>query len=123
MVNEDDIRWLIMALLTRLVLIVLCVFSSMTWADSQMVEGLLVNSLEQREDDEEAPFDIHSSNKIHNCGGKPSNVYRVYSEYDTVAQRRFLLALEALKSGMPLTIRSTDCEGRVLRVNSLRLER
>jgi len=90
---------------------------------SEQVTGLVVSSLEQREDDEEAPFDIHSSNKIHNCGGKPSNVYRVYSEFDTVAQRRFMLALEALKSRMTLSVWTDGCDGRVLRVNSLRLDK
>lgn len=90
---------------------------------SEQVTGLIVSSLEQREDDEEAPFDIHSSNKIHNCGGKPSNVYRVYSEFDAVAQRRFMLALEALKSRMTLSVWTDGCDGRVLRVNSLRLDK
>ena len=106
-------------------MIILCayIFMANTWGDERAVEGLSVSSLEQRVDDEEAPFDIHSANKVHNCGGKPSNVYRVYSEYDAVAQRRFLLALEALKSGMSLTVLTSGCEGRVLKVHSLRLSR
>jgi hypothetical protein len=106
-------------------MIILCVCAFMTNArgNERAVEGLSVSGLEQRVDDEEAPFDIHSANKIHNCGGKPSNVYRVYSEYDTVAQRRFLMALEALKSGLSLTVITSDCEGRVLKVDTLRLSR
>jgi len=92
-------------------------------ADEQIVNDLIVSSVEQRVDDEEAPFDIHSSNKIHNCGGKPSNVYRVYSEYDTVAMRRFQLALEALKTRLKLSVITDGCEGRILKVKSLRLDR
>jgi len=92
-------------------------------ADEQIVNDLIVSSVEQRVDDEEAPFDIHSSNKIHNCGGKPSNVYRVYSEYDTVAMRRFKLALEALKTRLKLSVITDGCEGRILKVKSLRLDR
>lgn len=92
-------------------------------ADDQNVSGLIVSSLEQRVDDEEAPFDFHSKNKVHSCGGKPSNVYRVYSEYDTVALRRFNLVLEALKTGLTLSIITGDCEGRVLNVKTLRLDR
>jgi len=94
-----------------------------TYADDQVVSGLIVNHLEQKVDDEEAPFDIYSSNKIHKCGGKPSNVYRVYSEYDAVAQRRFQLALEALKTRLKLTLITNGCEGRVLRIRSVRLDR
>ena len=103
--------------------LLMCTISATSWASDQFVEGLMVKGLEQREDDEEAPFDIHSSNKIHNCGGKPSNVYRVYSEYDVVAQRRFLLALEALRLRFKLSIMTDGCEGRVLKVKSLRLHR
>jgi hypothetical protein len=112
-------------MLLRLVIftICLCAFSAITRASDNIVTGLIVSGLEQKVDDEEAPFDIHSSNKIHNCGGKPSNVYRIYSEYDAVAQRRFLLALEAYKSGMPLTVYTDGCEGRVLKIHSLRLTR
>ena len=112
-----------MSLRVCIFILLMCTISAMSWASDQVVEGLIVNGLEQREDDEEAPFDIHSSNKIHNCGGKPSNVYRVYSEYDAVAQRRFLLALEAFKSRLPLAVITNGCEGRVLRVNTVRLSR
>ena len=103
--------------------LLMCSISATSFASDQIVEGLIVKGLEQREDDEEAPFDIHSSNKIHNCGGKPSNVYRVYSEYDAVAQRRFLLALEAFKGRLPLAVVTNGCEGRVLRVHTIRLSR
>ncbi len=103
--------------------LVLMASPSISIAGEQLVQGLKVSSLEQRVDDEEAPFDIHSSNKIHNCGGKPSNVYRVYSEYDTVAQRRFLLSLEALKHQLSLAVITDECEGRVLRVHGVRLDR
>lgn len=101
----------------------LCSFSAITRAADNIVVGLSVSGLEQRVDDEEAPFDIHSSNKIHNCGGKPSNVYRVYSEYEAVAQRRFLLALEAFKSRMTLSVYTDGCDGRALKIHSLRLSR
>jgi hypothetical protein len=104
-------------------IVLMSILSPWAWAGEQLVDGLMVSSIEQREDDEEAPFDIHSSNKIHNCGGKPSNVYRVYSEYDVVGQRRFLLSLEALKLQMPLAVLTDACEGRVLRVHALRLDR
>ncbi|GAA6136209.1 hypothetical protein NBRC116188_29990 [Oceaniserpentilla sp. 4NH20-0058] len=95
----------------------------MAIADDQLVSGLVVSSVEQRIDDEEAPFDIYSSNKVHKCGGKPSNIYRVYSEYDQVALRRFQLALEALKGKFTLSVITDNCEGRVLKVKSLRLNR
>lgn len=106
-----------------LIVIFLSGFCAHLFASPQRVHGLIVSGLEQREDDEEAPFDIYSSNKVHKCGGQPSNVYRVYSEYDAVAQRRFLLSLEALKHKMPLTVTTDGCEGRTLRVHTLRLNR
>ena len=104
-------------------LLIILLASDSVHADDQDVSGLIVSGLEQRVDDEEAPFDFHSKNKIHKCGGKPSNVYRVYSEYDTVALRRFQLVLEALKSGLTLSLIPGTCEGRVLTVKTLRLDR
>lgn len=111
-------------MLRNLIIAILSItFIPSVYADEQVVNGLRVSSLEQQVDDEEAPFDFHSSNKIHKCGGKPSNVYRVYSEYNTVAMRRFQLALEALKNKMTLSLITDGCEGRVLKVKSLRLGR
>jgi hypothetical protein len=115
--------WMVNLLNTVFMAIFIWTFSILAIASEQLVDGLIVSGLEQRADDEEAPFDIYSSNKVHNCAGKPSNVYRVYSEYDAVAQRRFLLSLEALKHKMPLTVITDGCEGRALRVHTLRLNR
>lgn len=92
------------------------------WAEDKIVSGLLITGIEQQEDDEEAPFDIYARNKAHKCGGKVSNIFRVYSEYDTVANRRFMLALTAMKENWSISVSTHGCEGKALIVNSLRLE-
>ena len=36
-------------------------------AGEKKVRGLIINGLEQRADDEEAPFEIYARNKAHKC--------------------------------------------------------
>ncbi len=88
---------------------------------SQTVQGVVVQSIAQNVDDEEAPFDIISSNKIHKCGGKTSNWFRVYSQDPEVGHRRFLLVLEALRSHLPLTFTTDGCDGSALKVKGVQL--
>ncbi len=97
-------------------------FYSLSWADTSKVHGLIISSIEQMEDDEEAPFEIRARNKAHRCGGKSSSLFRVYSEYEVVAQRRFLLVLEAMRQGWNISVTTDGCEGKALIVNSIRLE-
>ncbi len=92
------------------------------WGDTTKVHGIIISSIEQLEDDEEAPFEIRARNKAHRCGGKSSSLFRVYSEYEAVAMRRFLLALEAMKQGWSISVTTDGCEDKALLVNSIRLE-
>ncbi len=93
-----------------------------TWGDTPKVHGIIISSIEQLEDDEEAPFEIRARNKAHRCGGKSSSLFRVYSEYEAVAMRRFLLAVEAMKQGWSISVTTDGCEDKALLVNSIRLE-
>ena len=97
--------------------------SDLSWAEDKVVTGLKISAIEQIEDDEEAPFDFYARNKAHRCGGKSSNLFRVYSEYDMVANRRFTLVLTAMKQNWDVRVSTNGCDGRALMVNSLRLER
>lgn len=90
---------------------------------AQVIRDILVNSVESAKDDEEAPFDIRSGNKLHRCGGKQSNIYRVYSDNEVVQNMRFKLALEALTSGRSLTLTTEACEGAVMLIKKVRLLR
>ncbi|OUR66436.1 hypothetical protein A9Q73_07095 [Bermanella sp. 47_1433_sub80_T6] len=92
------------------------------WSDTTKVHGIIISSIEQLEDDEEAPFEIRARNKAHRCGGKSSSLFRVYSEYEAVAMRRFFLALEAMKQGWSISVTTDGCEDKALLVNSIRLE-
>lgn len=102
--------------------IVFGVFLSST-SYAAVVRDIVVNSVELAKDDEEAPFDIRSANKVHKCGGKQSNIFRVYSEYEPVQQRRFMLAMEALTSGRTLTVTTDYCEGAAMVIKKIRLHR
>lgn len=100
--------------------VLLVVMSLETWAGN-LIQGLEVAALGQLADDEEAPFEIVALNKVHNCGGKKSNRFLVYSEDPDVAQRRFLLALEAMRNNWVLTLNTDGCDGNALRAFEVRL--
>ncbi len=103
--------------------LLLSVICANSWAENKRVMGIIISSIEQISDDEEAPFEIRARNKVHKCAGSPSNLFRVYSEYDAVAMRRFLLAMEAMKMNWTISVRTDGCEGKALLVNSIRLDR
>lgn len=104
-----------------LLLFLLCA-SSVISADEQVIEGIIISSIEQSVDDEEAPFDILARNKIHNCGGKPSNRFRVHSEYESVAMRRFLMAMKAMEKGWRITGKHNGCEGKVMVIHNMGIQ-
>ena len=87
------------------------------------VTGLIVESVAQVEDDEEAPFDIRASNKRHKCGGKNSNLFRVFSEYEIVSQRRFDMAMTAMLHTKMLSLSTNGCDGKALIVERVRISR
>jgi hypothetical protein len=103
--------------------LLLALLSQVGLAEDKVVTGLLVSGIEQTEDDEEAPFDIYARNKAHKCGGKSSNLFRFYNEYDAVAHRKFLLVLTAMKQNWSMSMTTDGCDGRALMVKNLRLER
>ncbi len=103
-------------------LLVLISCCNLAMASEKKVRGLIINGLEQKADDEEAPFEIRARNKVHKCGGKSSNLFRIFSEYETVGQRRFLLALTAMERGWKVTLETDGCDGRALSVKSIRIE-
>jgi len=104
------------------IIILLAVFSQLSISEDKVVRGVLVSGIEQSEDDEEAPFDIYSRNKVHKCGGKTSNLFRIYNEYDAVAHRKFLLILTAMKQNWSISFTTNGCDGKALMVDSLRLD-
>lgn len=106
-----------------LIIFFLLFLSPSLMADENIIEGLLIIGIEQSVDDEEAPFDIIARNKMHKCGGKTSNRFRVHSEHETVAMRRFLLAMAALKNNWALVVSSNGCEGSTLVINRIGLHR
>ena len=107
--------------ITGLMIFMVFLLSPMCMA--AVVKDVIVNSVELAKDDEEAPFDIRSGNKVHKCGGEQSNIFRVYSDYEPVQQRRFMLALEALTSGRTLTLTTDYCEGAAMVIKKIRLHR
>lgn len=92
-------------------------------ADAFSVTGLIVQSVSQIEDDEEAPFEIIAVNKRHKCGGNRSNIFRVYSEYQTVGDRRFNMAIIAMEKGYTLSLGTNGCEGKALIVDKIKIAR
>jgi hypothetical protein len=87
------------------------------------VTGLIVESVSQNEDDEEAPFDIRATNKRHKCGGGISNLFRVYSEFNIVSDRKFDMAIISMKNNLTLSVSTHGCEGKALTVERMRISR
>jgi hypothetical protein len=83
------------------------------------VIGLKVASIAQVEDDEESPFEIRALNKQHKCGGKASNLFKVYSEYNEVALRRYDMAMQAMIGNYSLSLGTHGCKGNALIVNEI----
>jgi hypothetical protein len=83
------------------------------------VSGLKVASIAQVEDDEESPFEIRALNKQHKCGGKVSNLFKVYSEYYAVALRRYDMAMQAMIGNHSLSLGTHGCKGNALIVNEI----
>ncbi len=48
-------------------LLILISGCNLAMAGEKKVRGLIINGLEQRADDEEAPFEIYARNKAHKC--------------------------------------------------------
>ena len=107
----------------KVLIFLISIFLCCQVIQAQVIRDVLVNSVESAKDDEEAPFDIRSGNKLHRCGGKQSNIYRVYSENEIVQSMRFKLALEALTSGRSLTLTTETCEGAAMAIKKIRLHR
>lgn len=102
--------------------IILIALPGLAQAAKYSVKGLKVESIAQEIDDEEAPFSIRSKNKFHKCGGKSSNLFIVYSEYEQVANQRFILVLEAMKNNWSISASTHGCDGRALVVKQIRLQ-
>lgn len=98
-------------------------FISQASAEVFSVKGLLIESIAQVEDDEEAPFEIRAVNKRHKCGGKSSNLFRIYSEYELVGERRFNMAMNAMEHGYNLSLTTKGCEGNALVAHKIRISR
>lgn len=98
-------------------------FYSSTCAANFDVKGLLIESVAQIKDDEEAPFNLRASNKRHKCGGKPSNLFRVYSEHAVTGERMFSLSMSALIHGFTLSVSTNGCDGNALIINQIRIQK
>lgn len=99
--------------------IIMLIISLSGFADEQLIEGMIVTGIEQSIDDEEAPFDILAGNKIHKCGGQASNRFRIHSEYENVAMRRFMMAMTAMEKKWHLYAKSKGCEGGAMTLYEL----
>lgn len=95
------------------------------WQSAQIqakdIYGIEVSALYQLEDEVNPPFDFQSKRKLHKCGGKGSNHFRIYSEDPTTADRRFRLTLTAFSQGLKLSVGTVKCEGKRMVADWVRL--
>ncbi len=110
-----------MKLLTKLpcIFIISLLSSSALHAEpaNKIKDKLKVISIYQIDDSSSPGFDFFTSEKTHKCGGKLSNRYRSYSDYQETNNRKFQLVLAALNNQYPLRIKHLSCEGRVMLVD------
>lgn len=80
-------------------------------------DNLKVISIYQIDDRSSNGFDFFTAQKTHKCGGKLSNRYRSYSDYQEANNRKFQLVLAALNNQYRLSIKPIGCEGRAMLVD------
>ncbi|MFT6153840.1 MAG: hypothetical protein ACJA0E_001881 [Bermanella sp.] len=105
----------------KIIVFLLLILPMQVIAATYNVTGLKVGSISQDEDDEESPFEIRAINKQHKCGGKPSNLFKVYSEYSDVSNRRYDMAMNAMIGNYSLSLGTHGCKGNALIVNEIRI--
>lgn len=82
-------------------------------------KSLTVIAIHQIDDEALASFDFFTAEMGHECGGKPSNRYRSYSRFETVAERKFELVVSALEHGFSLNVEALSCEGNAMKVGRI----
>lgn len=109
----------------RFVLYLACVLTifSATANEVDRLLPLTVIALHQLDDEPSAGFDFITAERAHQCGGKASGRFRVYSRHSAVAERRFQLTMQALAGVGKLQIRAIGCEGNAMKVDQLGLIR
>ncbi|MBE0483578.1 MAG: hypothetical protein IBX52_08770 [Bacterioplanes sp.] len=80
---------------------------------------LTVIAIHQLDDESNASFDFITAERVHQCGGKASGRFRVYSRHSAVAERRFQITLHALNGVGKLQIRAIGCEGNAMKVDQV----
>jgi hypothetical protein len=85
--------------------------------NNKIKDNLKVISIYQIDDRSAPGFDFFTSQKNHKCGGKMSNRYRSYSDYQETNNRKFQLILAALNNQYRLSIKPIGCEGRAMLVD------
>lgn len=106
---------------TALIIIALSGFWLSSGVQAKDMYGIEVNAVYQLEDEVNPPFDFQSKRKLHKCGGKSSNHFRVYSEDITTGERRFKLVLAAFAQGAKVSIGTVKCEGKRMVASWIRL--
>lgn len=92
--------------------------TTLVYADDK-AKNLNVIAVHQIDDEALASFDFFSAEMGHECGGKPSNRYRSYSRFETVAARKFELVVSALTQGFKLNAETLGCEGNAMKVGRI----
>lgn len=103
--------------------LLLCGLQAKSLAASYEVTDILISSIAQEDDDEEAPIVFWASNKTHKCGGKPSNRFIVFSEHSQVSQQRTLLLQLAFTQQFTVSVSTKGCYEKALRVDAIRIHR
>lgn len=105
----------------RLFLFLLCSFTlpSLMANEVDRLLPLTVIAVHQLDDEANAGFDFISAERVHQCGGKASGRFRVYSRHHVVGERRFQIAIQALAGKGQLQIRAIGCEGNAMKVDQV----
>ena len=94
-----------------------------TIAHAETLRDLTVIAVYQLDDESNASFDFFTAEKKHACGGKPSNRFRSYSRYESVAERKFQLLRDAFSQKVQLSVNTLSCEGDAMLVGHIGIRR
>lgn len=101
---------------------VLLFVASAVWAEG-FTTNLNVTFVYQLKDEANAAIEFFTQQKVHKCGGKPSNQYRSYSDDKVVAERKFQLILAAFNADHVLNVKPIGCEGDAMLVGAVGISR
>ena len=98
-------------------------FGLSTQSATEAFDHVQIQSLSSTMDQPQPPIDFQTTKRLHHCGDKRSNHYRLYTRHSETHRQRLSLLLMALNNGLEVTLRPKGCEGPRMLVDWIKISR